>query len=84
MLPDAFCQYLTLRLLSSCIGWRFAVLEMQAFVVELLSHFEFSMTPEAYLIRREYCLGMLPTIEGQVEKGSQLPLKVGLVVPEAE
>lgn len=36
------------------------------------------MTPEAYKVRREACFLMIPTIEGQVEKGCQLPLKVAL------
>ncbi len=66
----------------SCIGWRFAVLELQTFIVELISHFEFSMTPEAYRVRREACLVMAPTIEGQVDKGNQLPLMVRLSVRE--
>ncbi|KAF9478118.1 cytochrome P450 [Pholiota conissans] len=60
----------------SCIGWRFAVLELQAFIVELVNNFEFSLTPEARMVRREACLLMAPTIEGQVEKGNQLPLAI--------
>ncbi|KAK0238250.1 cytochrome P450 [Armillaria nabsnona] len=61
----------------SCIGWRFAVMELHAFTIELLSNFEFSFT-ETHGIRREACGVMTPTIEGQVEKGSQLPLKIRL------
>lgn len=41
------------------------------------------MTPESFKVRREFCLGMTPTVEGQVEKGSQLPLMVALA-PEDE
>lgn len=66
----------------SCIGWRFAVLELQAFVVALISHFEFSMTPEAHKVRREACLIMAPTIEGELDKGSRLPLLVRLAARE--
>ncbi|KAJ3711587.1 cytochrome P450 [Lentinula raphanica] len=62
--------------IRSCIGWRFAVIEVQAFIVELLSNFEFSATPQIDKIRREAALVMVPTIEGEVEKGSQLPLRV--------
>ncbi|KAF9529748.1 cytochrome P450 [Crepidotus variabilis] len=62
----------------ACIGWRFAVLELQAFIVELVGQFEISLTPEALRVRREACLVMAPTIEGQLEKGNQLPLKVKL------
>ncbi|KAJ8090208.1 hypothetical protein PM082_018798 [Marasmius tenuissimus] len=60
----------------SCIGWRFAVLELQTFLVELISNFEFSTTPECDKIRREACGVMVPTIEGEVEKGGQCPLRV--------
>ncbi|EEB97527.1 hypothetical protein MPER_03131 [Moniliophthora perniciosa FA553] len=60
----------------SCIGWKFAVLEMQAFLVELIDNFEFSLAPESHKIRRESCLIMQPTIEGELEKGCQLPLQV--------
>ncbi|KAJ6593189.1 cytochrome P450 [Mycena capillaripes] len=62
--------------LRTCIGWRFAVLELQAFLIELLSNFEFSLTPEAMQVRREACIVMVPTVEGQREKGTQLPLRV--------
>ncbi|KAJ3837966.1 cytochrome P450 [Lentinula raphanica] len=62
--------------IRSCIGWRFAVIEVQAFIVELLSNFEFSATPQIDKIRREAALVMVPTVEGEVEKGSQLPLRV--------
>ncbi|KAJ3995671.1 cytochrome P450 [Lentinula boryana] len=60
----------------SCIGWRFAVIEVQAFIVELLSNFEFSATPQIDKVRREAAIVMVPTIEGEIEKGSQLPLRV--------
>ncbi|KAK1227410.1 hypothetical protein PQX77_009595 [Marasmius sp. AFHP31] len=63
----------------SCIGWRFAVLELQTFLVELVGNFEFSTTPECDNIRREACAVMVPTIEGEVEKGGQCPLKVRCV-----
>ncbi|KAE9402808.1 cytochrome P450 [Gymnopus androsaceus JB14] len=62
--------------IRSCIGWRFAVIELQAFAVELLSNFEFSAASKTEKIRREAALVMVPTIEGEVENGAQLPLKV--------
>ncbi|KAJ3874522.1 cytochrome P450 [Lentinula edodes] len=62
--------------IRSCIGWRFAVLEMQAFLVELIKNFEFAATPALDGIRREPALLMTPTIEGELGKGSQMPLKV--------
>ncbi|KAF8633415.1 hypothetical protein AX17_004586 [Amanita inopinata Kibby_2008] len=60
----------------SCIGWRFAVLELQTFLVKLINDFEFSLTEEARRVRREPCLVMVPTVEGEVDKGAQLPLMV--------
>ncbi|KAG7095748.1 hypothetical protein E1B28_006458 [Marasmius oreades] len=60
----------------SCIGWRFAVHELQAFLVEMVRNFEFSLTPECERIRREACGVMVPTLAGELAKGVQCPLKV--------
>lgn len=61
----------------TCIGWRFAVLESMTYIVELVNRFEFAMTEVAAKnLRREACLVMLPTVEGEVHKGEQLPLQV--------
>ncbi|GLB37928.1 putative cytochrome p450 [Lyophyllum shimeji] len=60
----------------SCIGWKFAVVELQAFMFELIGAFEFLPTPESQKIRKEPALVMVPTIEGQVDKGAQLPLRI--------
>ncbi|KAK0496994.1 cytochrome P450 [Armillaria luteobubalina] len=65
--------------LRSCIGWRFAVLELHAFITEVVNNFEFSLTKESEQIRREACGIMVPTVEGEIEKGSQLPLRVSFV-----
>uniref|UniRef100_A0A0W0GAR6 Cytochrome p450 n=1 Tax=Moniliophthora roreri TaxID=221103 RepID=A0A0W0GAR6_MONRR len=62
--------------LRSCIGWRFAILELQAFIVQLISDFEFSLTPQCSRIRRESARLMLPMLEGEREKGVQCPLLV--------
>ncbi|KAL0567123.1 hypothetical protein V5O48_014868 [Marasmius crinis-equi] len=50
--------------------------EVQAFVVELIRNFEFSVATECGTIRREAALVMVPTIEGKLEKGVQCPLRV--------
>ncbi|KAJ7188982.1 cytochrome P450 [Mycena filopes] len=70
--------------LRTCIGWRFAVLELQAFLIELVGEFEFSLTPEAMRIRREACIVMAPTVAGQREKGIQLPLRVSVASREED
>ncbi|THH29033.1 hypothetical protein EUX98_g5156 [Antrodiella citrinella] len=66
----------------ACIGWRFAVHEIQAFLIELVANFEFSPTEACKKVRREPCNLMSPTIEGEWDKGVQLPLKVTLVKRE--
>ncbi|KAI3602655.1 dna-(apurinic or apyrimidinic site) lyase 2 [Moniliophthora roreri] len=66
----------------SCIGWRFAVTELHAFLVELVSNFEFSPTPKFNQIRRKPCLAVLPFVEGELEKGSQLPLEIKIASRE--
>ncbi|KAF7422931.1 hypothetical protein PC9H_011095 [Pleurotus ostreatus] len=64
----------------SCIGWRFALYELHAFIIELISNFEFELTPEAEHIRRHPCLVVAPTIEGREKEGAQLPLRVRIAV----
>ncbi|KIJ27600.1 hypothetical protein M422DRAFT_271203 [Sphaerobolus stellatus SS14] len=60
--------------LRSCIGWRFAVLEMQAILIEMLESFEFSPPPGDI----EIILGpaglMTPMIKGAKPRKSELPL----------
>ena len=53
-----------------------SVLELHAFITEVVNNFEFSLTKESQQIRRESCGIMIPTVEGEIEKGSQLPLRV--------
>ncbi|KAJ3850478.1 cytochrome P450 [Lentinula lateritia] len=53
-----------------------SVLEMQAFLVELIKNFEFAATPALDGIRREPAFLMTPSIEGELDKGSQMPLRV--------
>ncbi|KAJ7037978.1 cytochrome P450 [Mycena alexandri] len=63
-----------------CIGWRFAVYEYQAFLIELVKNFEFSMDPTIVSkVRREAGIVMFPTIEGEVKKGPQLPITIRAV-----
>ncbi|KAJ7512603.1 cytochrome P450 [Mycena galericulata] len=57
-----------------------AIYEYQAFLVELVRHFQFSMDPTlASKVRREPSLVMVPTIAGEVDKGPQLPITIRLV-----
>ncbi|KAJ7252811.1 cytochrome P450 [Mycena rebaudengoi] len=64
----------------TCIGWAFAVYEFQAFLVELVRNFEFSVDPDvASKFRRTASLVMIPTLSGEEHMGSRLPLTVKLV-----
>ncbi|KAF9484508.1 cytochrome P450 [Pholiota conissans] len=62
----------------TCIGWRFALYEVLALTVEIINNFELTLTPDIERLRREACLVMLPTLEGEQLKGENLPLRVGL------
>lgn len=57
-----------------------SVLEVQTFLIELVSNFEFTMTKESEKVRRLPCAVMVPVIEGEETKGGQLPLKVSVAV----
>jgi hypothetical protein len=49
------------------------VLEMQAFLVELINSFEFALAVPHEKIFREPAGAMTPTIAGEREKGVQMP-----------
>jgi hypothetical protein len=49
------------------------VLEMQAFLVELINNFEFTLAVPHDKIFREPASLMIPTIVGEREKGVQMP-----------
>ncbi|KAG6920069.1 hypothetical protein DXG01_010137 [Tephrocybe rancida] len=59
----------------TCIGWRFALYEVQSLTVEIINNFELQPTEGLERLRREACLVMLPTLEGEQAKGENLPLK---------
>ncbi|KAG6874431.1 hypothetical protein C0992_007756 [Termitomyces sp. T32_za158] len=66
----------------ACIGWKFAVIQLQAFLFELLGKYEFVATPESRDTRREAAIAMVPTLPGQLHKGSQLKLGIRAVARE--
>ncbi|KAF9042656.1 cytochrome P450 [Hymenopellis radicata] len=65
----------------SCIGWRFAIMEIHAFLIELVKDSEYSLSPDIdpSRIRREPCFAMCPTLKGEEDKGSQLKMTVTMV-----
>jgi len=64
----------------SCLGWRFAVAEMQVFVFELISKLKFEAVEKTTLVRRENCLVTLPMVGDEERKGNQfLPLRISII-----
>lgn len=62
----------------SCIGWRFALYEVQALLVEIVNNFELSLSEDIDRLRREACLVMIPTLEGEVAAAENLPLRISI------
>ncbi|PBK59314.1 cytochrome P450 [Armillaria solidipes] len=63
--------------IRGCIGWRFAVMELQSVVTELLSNFEFSIPKGAPDIQPcPVGFGTIPTVLGKAKEGPQVPLLV--------
>ncbi|KAF8557928.1 cytochrome P450 [Imleria badia] len=68
----------------ACVGWRFAVLEIQAFLSILVDKFEFAMTDKAERILRQPSLVMAPMVDGELDRGVQMPLAVCLAPQDGE
>ncbi|KDQ64100.1 hypothetical protein JAAARDRAFT_64014 [Jaapia argillacea MUCL 33604] len=64
--------------LRSCIGWRFAMVEMQTLLVDLVNNFEFSLTDDSKKITRLPALVMVPMVEDKYDEGAQMPLMVSI------
>ncbi|KAF8518880.1 cytochrome P450 [Gautieria morchelliformis] len=61
--------------LHNCIGWRFALLEMQTILIDFLENFEFSPAPGDPEIIRSATALMSPMVKGQPGR-AQLPLTI--------
>ncbi|KAG2067610.1 cytochrome P450 [Suillus decipiens] len=64
--------------LRGCIGWRFAVLEIQAVLVELFENFEFRFPEGVEIVRLNAGL-MTPMVKGKLHEGIQMPLEVSVI-----
>jgi len=60
------------------------MIEMQVFLVVLVGSFEFELTLEARNILPASSLLSIPVVEGQLEKGAQLPLRLRIASREEE
>ncbi|KAF8589322.1 cytochrome P450 [Ramaria rubella] len=61
-----------------CIGWRFAMIEMQAILIELLENLEFSPVPGVEIIRGPTGI-MTPMVKGSDAQRTELPITVSVV-----
>jgi len=60
-----------------CLGWRFAVLEMQVFIAMIVRQFELSISDPDYVLWRDGSFaGAIPMQKGHLEKGPHVPLKI--------
>ncbi|TFK81533.1 cytochrome P450 [Polyporus arcularius HHB13444] len=64
--------------IRACIGWRFAVYQLQAVAAEILETFEFALPEPKPRIRRTPAVLMVPVVEGQEDLGFAMPLRVSL------
>ncbi|KAK0455290.1 cytochrome P450 [Desarmillaria tabescens] len=63
--------------IRGCLGWRFAVMELQSVVTELLNNFEFSIPKGApELLHGPAGLILIPIVPGKAKEGPQIPLHV--------
>jgi len=54
------------------------VIELQAFLTEVVGKFEFAPTDKSGRVRLEASGVTTPTVEGEFEKGVQVPLRVSV------
>ncbi|KAK0207525.1 cytochrome P450 [Armillaria fumosa] len=60
-----------------CLGWRFAIMELQSVIVELLSNFEFSIPKGAPELQdAPASTTLVPIVPGKANEGPQVPLCV--------
>ncbi|THV05858.1 cytochrome P450 [Dendrothele bispora CBS 962.96] len=60
------------------VRWRFALQEMQVFLIEMVRKFRFSL-PEGVRIEREMTLGSIPVVSGDPSREQRLPLIIASV-----
>ncbi|TFK52303.1 cytochrome P450 [Heliocybe sulcata] len=60
---------------KACIGWRFAMVEMSCFLVEIFDQFEFRRTKDVQVYGDTL---LFPLVVGEEDKGAQIPLRVSI------
>jgi len=61
--------------IHACIGWRFAVYELQSFIIPLVKNFKLDLPDKPPTIQRVYASIMAPQVEGDI-KHAAMPLKI--------
>jgi len=61
-----------------CLGWRFALLEFQIFLIEIVNRFQLAI-PNEVEIRREMALVTIPVVVGDETRTASLPLEITLL-----
>jgi len=64
---------------KNCIGWRLALVQIQASLVHLISTFNFALPDEPQDVRMFRTITIVPKIAGRENEGIQLPLKISLL-----
>ncbi|KAM5543175.1 hypothetical protein V8D89_003049 [Ganoderma adspersum] len=63
----------------ACIGWKFSIIEMQAFLAELLENFQFDPPAEKMEMQRALAgFIMFPVVKGQANRGGAMPIRISL------
>lgn len=65
----------------ACIGWRFAIMEIQTITVELLGNFVFKLPDGVELLDAPGTLSTLPIVRGKAADGAQVPLQIAPLKP---
>ncbi|KAK0438912.1 cytochrome P450 [Armillaria borealis] len=60
----------------SCIGWRFAVMEIQTILANLIQNFEFRLLEGVVIQQFPGAQAIMPVVKGEAHLGSRVPLKV--------
>jgi len=64
---------------KNCIGWRLALVQIQASLVHLISTLNFALPDEPQDVRMFRTVTVVPKVAGREHEGIQLPLKVSLM-----
>jgi len=62
----------------------YSIIEIQTFLSSLVGKFEFAMTDKAERILRQNMVIMAPMVDGELDRGTQMPLAISLAPQDSE